>query len=387
MLIPNYKIILFLLSIAVLQSSCKQKKDLQHAEHQMAHVEEKQNPEPDLNTLLKPANTFVVSEIPVTTVKNTRQPIEVEALGSIAYDTRQVGTISARYSGRIERLYVQYRYQKVIKGQKIMDIYSPELMTAQQNLLFILKNDPDNIALIDEAKQRLLLLGLTPLQLQNIIKAGKPSLTITVYSNYTGHIHEATANAMAASTPTEMRDMSVTTEQLSLKPGMYVQKGQSLFSVYNSNKVWAALSIYAETHMSVEVGDRVRIIPETAPDKEIWGKINFIEPFLEKGSKTLTARVYFNNASLQIPVGSQVKAAIYSNNKNAQWLPASAAVSLGRNKVVFIKQNGGFKAHKIVTNLSYGDKVQVVSGLTEKDTVAQNAQYLMDSESFIKVND
>ncbi|MFR1445835.1 efflux RND transporter periplasmic adaptor subunit, partial [Acinetobacter baumannii] len=102
--------------------------------------------------------------------------------------------ISARYSGRIERLYVRYRYQKVTKGQKIMDIYSPELVTAQQNIIFLLKNDPANSSLINAAKQRLLLLGLTNQQLSQLIRSGKPSLTVSVYSNYTGHLHETTGD-------------------------------------------------------------------------------------------------------------------------------------------------------------------------------------------------
>src|SRR5688572_5055364 len=92
-----------------------------------------------LNDLLQPTDRFVVSSIPVTTIKRGSEQIEVEALGTVAYDTRLVNTISARVSGRIEKLYVKYRYQQVMKGQRIMDIYSPGLLTAQQELLFLLK--------------------------------------------------------------------------------------------------------------------------------------------------------------------------------------------------------------------------------------------------------
>ncbi|MBA4198954.1 MAG: copper transporter, partial [Chitinophaga sp.] len=110
----------------------------------------------ELESLLKPTNEFVVSSIPVTTIEQRREQIEIEALGNIAYDTRQVGSISARVSGRIEKLYVRYRYQKISKGQKILDIYSPELLTAQQNLLFLLKNDATNNTFIEAAKEKLL---------------------------------------------------------------------------------------------------------------------------------------------------------------------------------------------------------------------------------------
>ncbi|MBN8864692.1 MAG: efflux RND transporter periplasmic adaptor subunit, partial [Sphingobacteriales bacterium] len=112
----------------------------------------------ELAYLLKPANEFVLSSIPVTSIEKRGEQIEIEALGNITYDTRQAGSISARVSGRIEKLYVRYRYQRVTKGQHILDIYSPELLTAQQNLLFLLKNDAANITFIEAAKEKLLLL-------------------------------------------------------------------------------------------------------------------------------------------------------------------------------------------------------------------------------------
>lgn len=416
-LLPIASLLLITLCSLLIIPSCGQKIDKQHEEHQQQQVTytcpmhpeviknepgkcpicgmklvkkggtERKITEIDIHTLLQPSNLFVVSSIPVTIIEQNKQPVVVDALGSISYDTRQVGTISARYAGRIEKLYVRYRFQKIMKGQKIMDIYSPELVTAQQNLLFLLRNDAGNVSLINASKQRLLLLGMTPTQIAGIIKARKPLFAVPIYSNYTGHIHEATVNAMSSSEQGAMRDISVTTEELSLRPGMYIQKGQSLLSVYNPQKVWATLSIYTETHMLVQPGDAVVIVPETAPAKQVRGKINFIEPFFREGSKTLTARVYFDNSTLQVPIGSQVKATIYSDFEAAVWLPVSAVVSLGADKVAFIKQNGGFKAHKLVTGLSYNDRIQVVSGLTAKDTVAQNAQFLIDSESFIKVNE
>jgi membrane fusion protein, copper/silver efflux system len=348
-------------------------------------TDEKEISEVDLNTLLQPTNEFVASAIRVTTIQNGEEQIEIDALGSVGYDTRFVGNISARVTGRVEKLYVRYRYQKVSIGQKIMDIYSPELMTAQQNLLFVLKNDPNNASLISAAKQRLLLLGFTGQQLNSIITSGKPDLTISVYSNYAGHIHEAgTANM---STPNEgMRDVGIITEELSLKEGMYLQKGQAAFTVYNPNRAWVVLSIYGEMQSLIKRGNPVRIIPETAPHKNFRATINFIEPFFRKESKTLTARVYFDNAALQIPIGSQVKATIFGNSANAFWLPAESVISLGLRNIVFLKGQGGFKAHEVQIGLKYKSKIQIVSGLRTIDTLAVNAQYLMDSESFIKVN-
>ena len=89
---------------------------------------------------------------------------------------------------------------------------------------------------------------------------------------------------------------------------------------------------------------------------------------------------------MEIPIGSQVRAIIFSNAKEADWLPKDAVLSLGMDKVVFIKTEGGFKAHKVETGITYKNQVQILSGLTATDSVAANAQFLTDSESFIKVN-
>src|SRR3990170_5781405 len=299
-----------------------------------------------LNDLLQPTDRFVVSLIPVTAIKRESEQIEVETLGTIAYDTRLVNTISARVSGRIERLYVKYRYQHVMKGQRIMDIYSPGLLTAQQELLFLGKNDPDNSSLINAAKQKLLLLGVSENQLHQVIRTGKPSLSIAVYSNYSGHIHEAGTAMPGINKQEQKMDISRVTEELPVKEGMYIEKGQTIFQLFNVDRSWALLNVFPESQSLVKVGDAVRIVPETAPGKNFRAKIDFIEPFYRKENKTLTARVYFNNSKLQIPVGSQVKATIFASSKEADWLPASAVLSLGIDKVVFIKTMGGFKAHQ-----------------------------------------
>ncbi len=338
-----------------------------------------------LSDLLKPTNEFVLSSIPVTDIQKRSVQMEMEALGNIAYDTRQVGSISARVSGRIEKLYVRYRYQKISKGQKIMEIYSPELMTAQQNLLFLLKNDSVNINFINAAKDKLLLLGMSPQQMGQIIKEGTPLLTISVYSNYSGHIHESANGDNMVKEAGAMRNNTGFTEELSLKEGMYIKKGQSVFIVYDPAQAWVILNIYGENQEQVKTGNIVKVVPETATDKFFKAPISFIEPFYRKESKTATARVYFNNSALKLPVGSQVRATVFGNTKEAWWLPKDAVLSLGMDKVVFKKVAGGFRVNKITTGISFKDQIQVISGLTKSDSVAVNAQYLMDSESFIKI--
>ena len=266
-----------------------------------------------------------------------------------------------------------------------MDIYSPELLTAQQNLLFLIKSDPLNTSFINAAKERLLLLGVSSQQLQQITGQQKPSLTISVYSNYSGHIHDALN--MNSAMPSSSSSEPITTRDLMLKEGMYVQKGKTILSVFNPHKLWAVLNIYPDNQSLIKVGNSVHIVPETAPDKNFMAKIDFIEPFFREGSKTVTVRVYFENHAMNMPVGSQVKATISVNATKANWLPKDAVISLGLDKIVFKKTEDFFKAIKVKTGLVYNNKIQITSGLAASDTVATNAQFLMDSESFIKVKE
>ena len=341
-----------------------------------------------LHTLLQPTSGFAISSIPAITLIKSEEPIEINALGYTAYNTAEVGAISARIGGRIEKLYVRFRYQLIKKGQKIMDIYSPELLTAQQNLLFLLKNDPSNNSLISASKEKLVLLGFSGEQLQQVINTQKPLSTVSVYSRYGGHIHEALNKAMnstVAEAPAMNGATSLTTQELNLKEGMYLQKGQTVFNVYNPTKVWALLNIYPSDQSFIKVGNEVKIVPEARPGKEFNSTIYFIEPFFRPGSKTVTVRVNMDNSVLQLPIGSQVRATIFSNPVNAAWLPKEAILSLGLEKVVFVKNGNGYKAQKITTGVSYKKLIQITGGITPADSVAANAQFLMDSEGFIKV--
>lgn len=339
-----------------------------------------------LESVLKPSNSFVISSVPVTTLEQREQDVELNVVGAVAYDTRQSGAISARVSGRIERLYIRYKYQPVKKGQRIMDIYSPGLVTAQQNLLFLLRNDADNTSLINAAKERLALLGMSANQIAQVIGSQSPKYSVPVFSNYSGFVTDL--DKMNNTVPPEnMQVVTPSSQQLTIKEGMYVQSGQPVFSVYNSDRAWILLDIFPEQQNLIQQGNDVRIVPETAPQKIFRGKLDYIEPIFRTGNKTLTARIYFNNSSLHLPVGSRVTATIFASSKTANWLPKEAVLSLGRDKVVFKKEQGGFRTSKINTGMELNQYVQVTGGIEKTDSIAKNAQFLIDNEAFIKVNE
>ena len=338
----------------------------------------------DLGTLIKPTNSFVVSTIPVTTLQKGTQSLNKEVLGRVDYDTRQLHTISARVSGRIEKLYVKYRYQHVHQGDKVMDIYSPELVTAQQDLLFLLHHDPDNMSLLSAAREKLLLLGVTETQLEEVMRSGKALYKVTVYSTYSGHIHGAGSMVENADNSEQRMDVSQSTEELPIKEGMYVTKGQTVFQLFNTDNSWIILNIFAGDVSFVKQGTPVTVIPETSGES-FDARINFVEPFFRDNSKTLTVRILFDNATRKIPIGSQVKAIIHSSSNNVNWLPRASVLNLGLSHVVLKKARGGFTVQAIRTGILADSLVQVMGSINEQDSVAADAQFLMDSESFIKV--
>ena len=196
-----------------------------------------------LGMLLKPTYEYALSSIKTIQPEKKDRNVAIHAPGYLTYDLRKVNSISARFGGRIEKLYIRFVYQPVHKGQHIMDIYSPEMLTAQQDYIFLLGKDSTNAGLIDNARSRLLLLGLTGEQIGMIEKSKKALLSIPVYSPYSGLVFEKTGTTTSASfkddavmSPENGSNMnqaagSTTTESLSVREGMYVEKGQRLFNV------------------------------------------------------------------------------------------------------------------------------------------------------------
>ncbi|MDX2135783.1 MAG: efflux RND transporter periplasmic adaptor subunit [Saprospiraceae bacterium] len=355
----------------------------------------------DLNFLLKPTYEYVLSAIKTVRPERKTLAVDIETPGYIAFDARCVQSIAARFGGRIERLYVKYPFQPVRKGQRILDIYSPEIATAQQDLIFLLEDDAANTVLIENARRRLVLLGLTAEQIAEVEEARKPMLLLPVFSPFDGFVFEremSLPKISGSGTDGKMNDempssgisaiptaSASTTEGLTLREGIYVQKGQRLFSVRSLATVWAMLEFYPSDVSAVKVGQAVSIRVEPF-EKPFFGKINYIEPQFGARSKNLRARVYLENSGGNLKPGALLRATVHAGSRSGLWIPKTAALDLGRQWVVFVKTNGVFQSKKIETGGVSGAWLEVRSGISGTDEMAADAQFLMDSESFIKFN-
>jgi Cu(I)/Ag(I) efflux system membrane fusion protein len=337
-----------------------------------------------LNTVLQPVNSSVLSTVNAIVPKEKEVPTAISAQGYLDFDTRTFNNIASRFSGRIEKLYIKYAFQEIHRGQRIFDIYSPDMVTAQQDLIYLTKNSAQETALIDAARQKLLLLGMTLEQVNRVIKTGQAFYSLPVYSAYEGHVHDMPHSQMAGAAQTSAPADFATNLPLSIKEGMYVQKGQNLFNVVNPHKLWAIIKIDRSVIIGLKLNQSLTITLPDMPGKAIRGKVNFIEPALQEGDKTTSIRVYLDNMDHGLKVNSIVKATIQTGSTNGLWIPRSALVDLGQTKIVWLKNGGSFHARQVSSGTTHNNEIQITKGLVVTDSLASNAQYLTDSESFIK---
>jgi Cu(I)/Ag(I) efflux system membrane fusion protein len=335
-----------------------------------------------LEAALKPVSSNVLSKITLVNPQYKKLPLVTEALGYIDYDNYSKYDISSRYSGRIDNLYIKYNYQPIKKGDPVFEIYSADIVNAQENLIYLLKNNPSEKDLIDAARQKLILLQLTDAQIKEIETTKKVRNTITVYSKYDGHVHEMMDSKMSK----EMNDYSKS-PLVSMREGMYVERGKVLFNVVNPYKAVIMLKIKPADIGKIHLGEKVDFTVNDNTNMEMSGKIDFIEPVFNPNSKSMMVRVNLDNEGHRHKIGSLVNAKIISDSLETMWVPQKAVVDLGKNNIVWVWKGDAFKAVKVETGVRVNGWVEITDGLTETDKIASEAHFLSDSESFIKVND
>ena len=335
-----------------------------------------------IDNLIKPTDNFIVGKYQTTTAIDTTISSEINLPGIVAYDPNSSVNIAARMNGRIERMYVNYKYQKVNKGQKLFDLYSPELLTEQQNFIYMVINDVENPSIIDASRQKLLLYGMTQNQINALSNSKKVNPLITIYSPASGII-EGTATMDNTTNPV-MQSASNNTEVLNVKEGSYIKKGEIIFKLLNTDKVWGIFNVIQGYNSLIKANQSIRITSELDKDEFMDAKINFVETQLNAADKTNRIRVYLNNNKLKLPVGLRLQGVVKTNAIKGIWIQKQSMVSIGNKKIVFLKMDNGFKASSIKTGIEIDDFIQIMEGISVKDTIAKNAQYLIDSESFIK---
>ena len=358
----------------------------------------------ELSKLLKSPNEAIVASVRTIKGQYKSVPVSVPAHGVVTYDTRNIYTIPARVGGRLEKIYLKYAFQHVSKGEKIAEVYSPELITAQRELLYLLENDSENVTMIKGAKIKLELLGLSNSQINDLIEKNETSNIVNIYSPYSGYL--ITNSQAAPSTSGEMGssqsagggmgdDMGATSSSnitpttampgrpggSILREGNYVTTGQTLFTVVNSSALRIELDLAGVYSGAVKEGSKVQL--SFGDGKDFVASVDFVQPYFTEGQDFLKIRVYTNKTE-SLHIGHLVNAMISLAPTEALWVPREAVLDLGVQKVVFIKDHGVFKPKQVTTGVTTDGMIEVKNGLASSEEIAANAQYLVDSESFIK---
>lgn len=325
-----------------------------------------------------------VQRIGIRTEKVVRQSLagSLRTAGAVEASERGLASISPRFSGWIEDLQVAETGQRVKKGQTLATIYSPEVLQAQQELLTALgwsAGQPGGGAgplhhgevtplqgLAADARHRLELLGISPQEIDAIARNRRPQRAIAIRSPVAGHV--IAKNAVV---------------------GMSVSPGLPLFQVADLSTVWVIAEVYEADLKRVRVGQLARFEPSSSPGDVFKGKVNFVYPVLDAGSRTLRLRLEFRNrsgaAGLQLLPGMYGTVFLDLPATTGLMVPSEAVVDTGDVQYLFVVKDGGrFEPRRVKVGARLEGRMEVVQGVAEGETVVTTANFLVDSESRLR---
>ena len=295
--------------------------------------------------------------------------------GFIKISESNIRHIATPISGKLVRMYADYEGQIVSKGEKVFDIYSPEIYSTQKEYLLALRNLENAIysgnelviaqaeSLISSTKNRLRLWEMTPEQIEELESTKEVQDYIPVYSKYSGVITKKIVNE-----------------------GHWAKAGEDIYDVVDMSTLWVIASVPESDISSIRMGQTAKITSIAYPDEVFNAKVNFISPVLDPDSRTLEVRFDVSNRNYRLKPDMYVKAEVGS--ANYQWnivVPRNAVLRTGKMDIVYIKKGKNIFSPKMVS--VGGEKngyYLITSGLSEGDEIITSAGFLIDSESQIR---
>ena len=285
---------------------------------------------------------------------------EVHAVGRIAPNERLYYSIQTRVPGFVDRLLVRAEGDPVRKNQKIAEIYSPELLSAQKEYLALLDvSGVDNIGnLIDAARTRLKLLGMNQQEIESITHTGQATTRIGVYAPVSGIVAE-----------------------LGVREGEQLVAGSSLMQIVDLSKVWLIAEVPERDAGLVKVGAKAEVELQSRPGQTVMGKVGYLYPTLDETSRTLRVRIELPNNQGDFLPGMYANVRLQQDANQALAIPSESVIDTGRREVVIVKEDEGFLPVEVETWRRSDGKTEVLRGLEEGDIVVSSGQFLIDSEA------
>jgi len=287
----------------------------------------------------------------------------IDTVGYVDYDESLVSHIHLRTEGWIENLVVQSEGELVTKGQRLFDLYSPELVNAQQEFLQALKLD--NSGMQQASKERLEALGVSDGQVQALQKSRRVRQTVSIYAPQDGVV-----------------------STLPVRDGMYVKPADRVMSLADLSQVWLLAEVFERQADWVEVGQDADVVLPYQPGTQLEGRVEYIYPALDPRTRTLKVRLRFPNPDETLKPNMYANVKIYGGPlEDAIVIPLEALIRTGREeRVVVDLGKGRFASRSVTAGIESGDWVQIVKGIAPGDRVVTSGQFLIDSEASLKAS-
>ena len=291
----------------------------------------------------------------------------VEAVGSVAYNERDVAVVQARSNGFVEKLYLRAPLDPVRKGQPLAELYVPDWVAAQEEYLSARRLAGTRMeALIEGARQRMRLAGMSEEQIRQVESTGKVQARLVTYAPIDGVVVE-----------------------LAVREGMTVMSGAPLFRINGLRTVWVNAEVRENEAAQVKVGNTVEARAAALPGKVFKGKVSAILPEVNAATRTLKARVELANP------GGDLKPGMFAIvnftpavRKEVLIIPSEAVIQTGRRSVVIVAQaDGKFAPVDVQTGMEANGQTEIQTGLEVGQKVVVSGQFLIDSEASLRAGE
>ncbi|NJW53156.1 efflux RND transporter periplasmic adaptor subunit [Salinimicrobium oceani] len=304
-----------------------------------------------------------LANIQTQTVGSGNAEGELRLNGKISVDERNAYTQATHVPGRIERLLVNFTGEEVRRGQALAVVYSPELITAQEELLQAYAIRSSQPELFEAAKQKLRNWRIGEQQITRILDSGKATDRFTITADVSG----------------------VVTEKL-VELGDYVERGMPLYQIADLSKMWVLFDLYERTIGLIEKGDKVTFTVASIPGETFEGNIDFIDPLLNTQTRVATARVEVSSKDNRLKPGMFVSGVIKTSGAvkdSGITVPRSAVLWTGKRSIVYVNSgtaaNPSFTMREVVLGQSLGDAYVVQEGLAAGEEIVVNGTFTVDA--------
>ncbi len=311
------------------------------------------------------AEAIAMSNIQTTIVGGMTSSGELLLTGKIEADERQNASVTAKFPGRIEKLFVSFTGEQVKAGQRLATVYSPELVTAQKELLEAAKTRNVFPELYQAAHEKLRLWKLSDTQIQSIENSGASITAFDILASHSGIVTQ--------------RNISV---------GDYVSTGTALFNIVDLDKIWVMLDAYESDLPLVAVGNLISFTAAGIPGQTFQAKVTYIDPILNPATRAASLRAEVSNRNGMLKPEMFVSAKVKTNSKaqNASIaIPRTALLWSGKRSIVYVKvQNAefpSFEMREITIGSKIGEMYSVEAGLEAGEEIVTNGVFSIDAAS------